>query len=143
MSAEPVVKRTNRKKPESRSHRAGITFPIGRIHRELRGGRYATRFGSGAPVYVAAILEYLTAEVLELSGNCAKDRKHKRIFPRDILLAVQGDEELAWLTKGSIISQGGVLPSIHRSLLPPEVKKKEELKKVHADDIFKGPFIRQ
>ena len=53
-------------KAKSRSSRAGLQFPVGRLHRLLRKGNYAQRVGGGAPVYLAAVLEYLAAEVLEL-----------------------------------------------------------------------------
>ncbi|KAJ3281830.1 Histone H2A type 1-C, partial [Rhizoclosmatium sp. JEL0117] len=56
---------------KSRSSRAGLQFPVGRIHRLLRKGNYAQRVGAGAPVYLAAVLEYLGAEILELAGNAA------------------------------------------------------------------------
>ncbi|CAF89506.1 unnamed protein product, partial [Tetraodon nigroviridis] len=55
-----------RAKAKSRSSRAGLQFPVGRVHRLLRKGNYAQRVGAGAPVYLAAVLEYLTAEILEL-----------------------------------------------------------------------------
>ncbi|PWS22466.1 hypothetical protein DKP78_18240, partial [Enterococcus faecium] len=84
-----------KKAPVSRSSRAGIQFPVGRIHRQLKGRVSANgRVGATAAVYTEAILEYLTAEVLELSGNSRKDLKVKRITPRHLQLAIRGDEEL-------------------------------------------------
>lgn len=49
-------------KSKSRSSRAGLQFPVGRIHRLLRKGNYAERVGAGAPAYLAAVLEYLSAD---------------------------------------------------------------------------------
>ena len=56
-------------KSVSRSAKAGLQFPVSRIGRYLKKGRYAKRVGGGAPVYLASVLEYLTAEILELAGN--------------------------------------------------------------------------
>ncbi|XP_072889598.1 histone H2A-like [Hemitrygon akajei] len=105
-------------KPKSRSSRAGLQFPVGRVHRLLRKGNYAERVGAGAPVYLAAVLEYLTAEILELAGNAARDNKKTRIIPRHLQLAVRNDEELNKLLGGVTIAQGGVLPNIQAVLLP-------------------------
>ena len=105
-------------KSKSRSARAGLQFPVGRVHRHLRDGNYATRVGAGAPVYLAAVLEYLAAEILELAGNAARDNKKNRINPRHVQLAVRNDEELNKLLAGVTIAQGGVLPNIHNMLLP-------------------------
>ena len=87
--------------------------------------QYASRVGAGAPVYLAAVLEYLAAEILELAGNAARDNKKTRIIPRHIQLAVRNDEELSKLLSGVTIASGGVLPNIHTVLLPKKTAKKE------------------
>ena len=102
----------------SRSSKAGLQFPVGRVHRLLRKGNYAKRVGAGAPVYLAAVLEYLAAEILELAGNAARDNKKSRIIPRHLQLAIRNDEELNKLLGNVTIAQGGVLPNIHSVLLP-------------------------
>ncbi|XP_064605862.1 uncharacterized protein LOC135470752 [Liolophura sinensis] len=122
-------------KSQTRSSRAGLQFPVGRIHRFLRKGNYSNRLGAGAPVYLAAVMEYLTAEVLELAGNAARDNKRRTIIPRHLLLAVRNDEwatflivvESSWLhvitvskvTKDQQISNTGVKLSF---CLPPVAK---------------------
>jgi histone H2A len=100
----------------SRSSKAGLAFPVGRVHRLLRKGNYAQRVGAGAPVYLAAVLEYLAAEILELAGNAARDNKKTRIIPRHLQLAIRNDEELNKLLGHVTIAQGGVLPNIHQSM---------------------------
>ena len=111
-------------KATSKSVKAGLQFPVGRIGRFLKKGRYAPRVGGGAPVYLAAVLEYLCAEILELAGNAARDNKKSRIIPRHVQLAVRNDEELNKLLGGVTIASGGVLPNIHAVLLPKKKGRK-------------------
>ncbi|KAI0507473.1 hypothetical protein KFK09_013598 [Dendrobium nobile] len=119
------------KKSSSRSSKAGLQFPVGRISRFLKTGRYAERVGGGAPVYLAAVLEYLSAEILELAGNAARDNKKSRIVPRHIQLAVRNDEELTRLLGHATIANSGVMPNIHSMLLP---KRTSFVSSKNADD---------
>ncbi|VEL33302.1 unnamed protein product [Protopolystoma xenopodis] len=116
----------SRSKTKRRSARAGLQFPVRRVHRLQRKGNYAERVGAGAPVYLADILEYLAAEVLELAGNAARDNKKTRIIPRHLQLAIRNDEELNKLLGGVTIAQGGVLPNIQAVLLPKKTEKAEK-----------------
>lgn len=108
-------------KAVSKSTKAGVLFPVGRIGRYLRKSTHHFRIAAGAPVYMAAVIEYLTAEILELAGNAARDNKKNRVTPRHILLAIANDDELHQLLRGVTIASGGVLPRIQPELL---VRKK-------------------
>ena len=110
-------------KSVSKTVRAGLQFPVARIQRLLKKGNYSKKTGAGAAVYLAAVMEYLAAEVLELAGNAARDNKRKRVVPRHLLLAIRNDEELNQLLKDVTLSQGGVLPNIHSVLLPKKSSK--------------------
>ena len=115
---------SKKSKAKSKSSRAGLQFPVARIGRLLRKGRYSDRVGTGAPVYLAAVMEYLAAEILELAGNAARDNKKTRIIPRHLQLAIRNDEELNKVLAGVTIAQGGVLPHIQSVLLPKKTDKK-------------------
>uniref|UniRef100_A0A3B3SD64 MacroH2A.1 histone n=1 Tax=Paramormyrops kingsleyae TaxID=1676925 RepID=A0A3B3SD64_9TELE len=127
MSSRGGKKKTTK---TSRSTKAGVIFPVGRMLRYIRKGLPKYRIGVGAPVYMAAVLEYLTAEILELAGNAARDNKKGRVTPRHILLAIANDEELNQLLKGVTIAAGGVLPNIHPELLAKKRGSKGKLEAI-------------
>ena len=125
-SKKPARKGGKGGKSVSGSAKAGLQFPVGRVRRYIKKGRYAKAVGAGAPVYMAAVLEYLCAEILELAGNAARDNKKHRILPRHVQLAVRNDQELNKLLGGVTIAKGGVLPNIHAVLLPKKSKAKSD-----------------
>ncbi|GBP62451.1 Histone H2A [Eumeta japonica] len=128
-------------KAKSRSNRAGLQFPVGRIHRLLRKGNYAERVGAGAPVYLAAVMEYLAAEVLELAGNAARDNKKTRIIPRHLQLAIRNDEELNKLLSGVTIAQEAYCRTFRRYCCRrrPKRRRKPQSAVAYADS-EKRPF---
>ena len=113
------------KTKKSGSVKAGLQFPVGRIGSLLKKGRYAKRVGGAAPVYMAAVLEYLVAEILELAGNAARDHKKQRILPRFIQLAVRNDEELGRFLGRVTIPSGGVLPHVNQALVSDKKASQE------------------
>ena len=121
----------NRKKSRvSDSEKAGLIFPVARVHRQLRLiSTRTTRISKGGSVYIAAVLEYLCAELLELAGYEAKEGRKKRINPRHILFAVKRDKEFKPLWKDRIISGAGKVPWIPSLLEKPSktrtIKKKK------------------
>lgn len=108
----------NIKQKGSLSAKAGIVMTVSRMRKFL--GAHSLRVSKGSPIYLAAVVEYLCAEILELSGNSARDDKRMRITARDILKAVQHDDELSnfFSVNGLQILGGGVLPNIHTAILP-------------------------
>lgn len=124
--AEEIQKRKDHMM-RSKSVKAGLMFPVGRMKTQLRRHKVADRIGAGAPIYTAAVLEYMVAELVEMAGNSARDNKRKRITSRDLMLAVRNDEEFNKLLRNVDIPEGGVIPNIHQALMPKRkhVQEKE------------------
>ena len=96
------------KKSKSRSARAGVIFPVGRIHRHLKEGRYAERISSDAPVFMAAVLQQVVEEVFKEAETRKDKASTKRLVPNNILTAIRKDRELNDIFKDIVIREGGV-----------------------------------
>ena len=111
--------------------KAGLIFPVGRIGSQLRKGRYSKRVSSGAAVFLAAVLEYLTAETLELASKTVA-KGSKRITPRALTLAIRHDADLGALLQNVTISKGGVASSGVAKGLEKKQKASKKAKKSKA-----------
>ena len=105
-------------KPKTISKRSGLTFPAGSTVRHLKSCFPFGRVQPAAGVYLAAVLEYITAEIVELAGNATRDHNRVRISNRHIGLGIMQDEELYKLFGGSVVPGSGVVPNIQPILLP-------------------------
>lgn len=126
------------------SNAAGLQAPVLEIAHVLH-----TRLGNlsslTAAVYLAATMEYIAAEILELSGNVAHDNKSSWIQPRHVQLAVRNDEELDRMFQNVSMLDGGVVPHIHPVVfrsLPSEEDKDEVVETMQAylkdDALYEG-----
>merc|ERR1712000_518673 len=104
--------------------KAGLSFNVTYMRRMLRPKKreartkLATRTGKSASVYATAVLEYITAEILELAGNNAKQGKKKHMLrPKDIANAIRSDEEITTLMGNVTCSRGGFVQHIEEVLL--------------------------
>uniref|UniRef100_A0A2K6GIM0 Histone H2A n=1 Tax=Propithecus coquereli TaxID=379532 RepID=A0A2K6GIM0_PROCO len=79
----------------SRIARAELAFSVSHMERLLREGHYAQRLSSSALVFLAAIVQYLTAKVLELARNEAQNSGRRCITPEQVDIAVHNNALLS------------------------------------------------
>lgn len=96
--------------PPSNVKQNKLLFSSRRVRQFLERGEYTHRIGRAAPIALAAVLQYLTSELLGLSGEITKKFKGRRIQPRHLLLAIRMDDDLNNLLRDTTIANGGVLP---------------------------------
>ena len=104
----------------------GLLFDCYKMRRRMLASRVGRKIKPEAAVYMAAVLEYLAAEVtgfevffllvinlsnpqfhfkvMEIAGDAAKQMKKKRILPRHLKVAVDGDPEIAKLFEDANVS---------------------------------------
>ena len=114
-------------KGSSRQDKAGIIFPPSITEKFLRNFGYSKiMVTSSAPVCLAAVAEYIAAEILELASNSARDNKRIRITIRDLEMGVRNDPELNqfFIKENISFLGGGNTPFIHESLLSKKLRKK-------------------
>jgi histone H2A len=112
--------------PQSRAKRAGLYFNVRRVTRLLKNKYHVPRVSEQAAIGVAAVLQYLTAEIVMTSIGKTRDHGVKRITDRHIYLAIENDDELKALIDTSAIPASGAVPYVHSALVPKGKKKKCE-----------------
>ncbi|XP_039078604.1 histone H2A-Bbd type 2/3 [Hyaena hyaena] len=91
----------------SRTARAQLSFSVSYVEHLLREGHYSKRLGESAPIFLAAVIEFLTTKVLELAGVEARNRGRRLITPDLLDMAVHNHTLLSDFFQSTTISQVG------------------------------------
>lgn len=93
-----TVTTTDKKKKTSKAAKSGLIISPSVVKQTLKivapDFKTDIRIADNATVYLAAVLEYLLIEVLELASNVAKANGRFEIKPDDIKKAIKNDDEL-------------------------------------------------
>uniref|UniRef100_A0A8D2G9X2 Histone H2A n=1 Tax=Theropithecus gelada TaxID=9565 RepID=A0A8D2G9X2_THEGE len=137
-----------RRQRRSRFRRAELQFPVSHVECWLREGQYARRLSSTTPVFLAGVLQYLTANILEQAGKEAENSHRVRITPEHVKRALQKDEQLRWLLEkqDDTHSQEEEMSQPEeeeeeRMEEEEEEKKEEEKKEKEEEEKKKGGFL--
>lgn len=103
--ASSKVKDQKRRRIESR---AGLIFSVSRTRHLLEQGLIG-RISKRASISLAAVLQYISGQILQSSASVADSVKKTTISTRHLRLAVGTDEELSSLFS-QVIFSGGVVP---------------------------------
>ena len=109
-----------RSKGETLSSRTGLKLPIQRIHNDMQRCCTAKKVSVEAAIFLAGVIEYMLAELINASSYVTESSNKERITPQHITIAIHDDSEMADLLKNVIISRGGVVPNICDELLLDE-----------------------
>jgi histone H2A len=101
-------KRSGNTKIVSKSHKAKLIFPVGRLGRRLKEGLYTQRVGAIVPVYTAAVLQYITEEIFSVAEEMASTANKQRITSEHIISGMRKDDDLGTLIKGRFLIDGGI-----------------------------------
>lgn len=115
-----------KKKSMSKSQKAGLTFPVARVNKYMKGNSGLKRVGGSSPIYMTAVIEYVAAEILELAGNKTKAASRKTINHEDLLAAIRLDSDLAKLLAGTSVCVGDKLAKVSETIKYVPGKKKSQ-----------------
>ena len=116
MDATNGITKQKKRVNKSRSARAGLIMPVGRVARMLKSSKVADRVSGDSSLYLTAVLQYLALEVISLAGKEAVRDRKKTITPRYVQLGARKDNEMRELLGTVTIGEGGVMPHVAASL---------------------------
>lgn len=132
-SGDPVPGKSTKKKSTSKASKAGLFFPVPKINKRMQKAGWTDRVGGTAPIWVAAVCEYMGREIIEAAGKtCSEGGKHKRITPRDVILAIRNDSDLHRVFAGHKTLVGDKLKGVADEMTLDQDKRYKEAAKKAA-----------
>lgn len=132
------------KSVHNKASRSGLSIPPHISEKHLREQnstkeKAASRLNVSekAQIYLAAIIEYIASQYLEVAGNTTRDGKRKNVTTRDIYVASAEDEDLTNLMHRVNFSWigAGVIPYIHEAFIPTKDKRRKNAKLRRANQL--------
>jgi histone H2A len=120
------------RKSTSQQEKANLKFPVARLKRQLKLRPGAKQIGTTGSVYFAAIVEYMIAELCEVTKERMKNRQHdaKLTSPEDLRTAIRCDDELQHVFRGVRMQIGDKVKGVRKSLMcrwdKEQLAKKQE-----------------
>ena len=118
MGIADLASKSKTSRQTTRATKAGRTVPPSRVNRAMKLRSGLKRVGGTAPVYMAAVMEYVAAEILEVACNSTANAKRKRVTPEDISIALRSDADLQKVCGGLALYTGDRLESVAKALVP-------------------------
>jgi histone H3/H4 len=113
----------------SRSSRALLTFPVGRVERIAREKhlRRNQRISNSCAVYISAVLEFVTNAIVYESEQILNVKGQKVLTPRHFLFGVSNNPDLKCLVQNYNIINAGIVPTPQLSASASTKAKKAKL----------------
>lgn len=126
--AESKAEGNNEKKTaQTRESRAGLIFSVSAVEKYLRCfGQNAYHISSTSPVYLAAVLQYLTSALLELASSQTRENGKVTLNTRHVFLGAVNDQSIrAYVDSlGFVFLDAGVENHIEQKLLEKKPRKR-------------------
>jgi len=127
--AMAVTKKGGKKGAQKRAEKydkLGLILPVPRIEKRLRHAAGKMRVAQPAAFALTAAVQTCFAHLIYLAKARASDDKHKRITPRDLMLAIDGDAELRRVFGDMAIAKAGAVTTANPAAYTARAKLLEK-----------------
>ncbi|KAI5942426.1 Histone H2A-Bbd type 2/3 [Manis javanica] len=100
----PLASSGGQRTTRSHTYQVELLFLVSHIQRILQESHYSQRMSPSMPVFLAAVIQYLTAKVLELVDNKAQTQGSRHITPEIVDMLFHSNPLLSSLFRETTFS---------------------------------------